>query len=154
MSAGWFVARAGAFSIGYPVGAPVAAPAAARMGALGRLQSRAGSAIIIPMSTPIIPLQRGAETPAATKSAPIAPPVTAFNRRELGVILSVYGRMVAAGEWRDYAIDHLRDYAAFSVFHRATEAPLDRIEKHPEAASETGRLSSGWRRWTGAEARA
>jgi hypothetical protein len=55
----------------------------------------------------------------------------AFDRRELGVILSVYGRMVAAGEWRDYGISHLRDVAIFSVFRRAAEMPLYRIEKRP-----------------------
>lgn len=89
------------------------------------------------MNTPIIPMQRGAEQPAATGSAS-PPPVTAFNRRELGVILSLYGRMVAAGEWRDYAIDHLRESAIFSVFHRTTDAPLFRIEKHPKLQAKQG----------------
>ncbi|MFZ8941872.1 MAG: DUF2794 domain-containing protein [Gemmobacter sp.] len=55
----------------------------------------------------------------------------AFDRRELGLILSVYGRMVAAGEWRDYAISHRRDAAVFAVFRRAAETPLYRIEKRP-----------------------
>ena len=54
-----------------------------------------------------------------------------FDRRELGVILSLYGRMVAAGEWRDYGISHLRDAAVFSVFRRTAETPLHRIEKRP-----------------------
>lgn len=67
-----------------------------------------------------------------------APPVISFHRRELGLILSVYGRMVAAGEWRDYAIDHLRDAAVFSVFRRASEAPLYRIEKRPKLAQRQG----------------
>jgi hypothetical protein len=64
---------------------------------------------------------------------PPAPPseTVAFDRRELGTILSVYGRMVAAGEWRDYAISHLREVAVFSVFRRAAEFPLYRIEKRP-----------------------
>jgi len=54
-----------------------------------------------------------------------------FQRRELDLILNVYGRMVSAGEWRDYAIDGLRDRAEFSVFRRASEAPLYRIVKTP-----------------------
>jgi hypothetical protein len=52
-----------------------------------------------------------------------------FDRRELNRILGLYGRMVAAGEWRDYAIAFLRDRAVFAVFHRAAEVPLYRIEK-------------------------
>ena len=52
-----------------------------------------------------------------------------FNRRELSMILNVYGRMVAAGEWRDYAIDHRRDRAVFSIFRGSTEHPIYRVEK-------------------------
>lgn len=55
-----------------------------------------------------------------------------FDRRELGIILTLYGRMVAAGEWRDYGISHLRDMAVFSVFRRTAEHPLYRIEKRPK----------------------
>lgn len=62
----------------------------------------------------------------------------AFDRRELDVILSVYGRHVARGVWRDYAIDHLADRAVFSIFRRASEAPLFRIEKHPSLAQRQG----------------
>jgi hypothetical protein len=61
-----------------------------------------------------------------------------FERRELERLLRLYGRMVAAGEWRDYAIDGLRDSAVFSVFRRASEAPLYRIEKRPELARRQG----------------
>jgi hypothetical protein len=61
-----------------------------------------------------------------------------FERRELERILRLYGRMVAAGEWRDYGMDSLRDYAVFSVFRRASEAPLYRIEKHPALARKQG----------------
>lgn len=64
-------------------------------------------------------------------------PVT-FDRRELSAILNVYGRMVAAGEWRDYAIDHLQDRAVFSIFRRTSEAPLHRIEKNPKLAARQG----------------
>ena len=60
------------------------------------------------------------------------PEQVAFHRTELGVILSVYGRMVAAGEWRDYGISMLRDVAIFSIFRRAAEHPIYRIEKRPK----------------------
>jgi hypothetical protein len=56
----------------------------------------------------------------------------------LMVILSLYGRMVAAGEWRDYAMSFLREMAVFSVFRRATECPLYRIEKHPRLRGRQG----------------
>jgi hypothetical protein len=63
---------------------------------------------------------------------------TFFERRELEQLLRLYGQMVAAGEWRDYAIDGLRDSAVFSVFRRASEAPLYRIEKRPALARRQG----------------
>lgn len=65
-------------------------------------------------------------------------PVISFNRCELSEIFSIYGRHVAAGEWRDYAIDMLRDRAVFSVFRRSTECPLYRIEKAPKLARRQG----------------
>lgn len=61
-----------------------------------------------------------------------------FNRPELTKILNVYGRMVSSGNWRDYAIDHLRDEAIFSVFRRTSEMPLYRIIKDPARAREQG----------------
>jgi hypothetical protein len=61
-----------------------------------------------------------------------------FDRRELTTILSVYGRMVALGEWRDYAIAALRDLAVFSVFRRTAEHPLYRIEKRPALRQRQG----------------
>ena len=67
-------------------------------------------------------------------------PVT-FNRRELDEILRLYGRMVAAGEWRDYAIDHLKDRAIFSVFRRASEVPMFQIVKDPKLARKQGAFS-------------
>lgn len=67
-------------------------------------------------------------------------PVT-FNRRELDQILRLYGRMVAANEWRDYAIDHLSDRAVFSVFRRASETPLFQIVKDPRLARKQGAYS-------------
>ena len=66
---------------------------------------------------------------------------TTFNRQELGAILAIYGRKVAAGEWRDYAIDIGRDKAVFSVFRRASECPLYRIEKTPKLARKQGAYS-------------
>ncbi|WP_394154671.1 DUF2794 domain-containing protein [Loktanella salsilacus] len=55
-----------------------------------------------------------------------------FHRTELAPILSLYGRMVAAGEWRDYGISALRDMAVFSIFRRTAEHPIYRIEKRPK----------------------
>src|ERR1700760_1662819 len=64
-----------------------------------------------------------------------------FNRLELHRILNLYGRMVAAGEWRDYAIDFLKDRAVFSVFRRSSEMPIYRIEKNPKLARRQGAYS-------------
>jgi hypothetical protein len=64
-----------------------------------------------------------------------------FSRRELRRILDLYGRKVAAGEWRDYAIDFLKDRAVFSVFRRSSETPLYRIEKNPKLARRQGAFS-------------
>ena len=61
-----------------------------------------------------------------------------FERRELEQLLRLYGRMVAQGEWRDYAIDGLKDVAIFSVFKRSAEDPLYRIEKRPDLARRQG----------------
>ena len=65
----------------------------------------------------------------------------AFDRRELDMILRLYGRMVAANEWRDYAIDHLADRAVFSVFRRAHDVPLYQIVKDPRLARKQGVFS-------------
>ena len=61
-----------------------------------------------------------------------------FERLELNRILNLYGRRVATGEWRDYAIDGLGESAVFSIFRRASEAPLYRIEKRPALARKQG----------------
>ena len=66
------------------------------------------------------------------------PEMVVFNRRELDQILHIYGFKVASGEWRDYAIDMLRERAVFSVFRKATEVPLFRIEKAPKMARRQG----------------
>jgi len=64
-----------------------------------------------------------------------------FTRAELSAILDLYGRKVAAGEWRDYAIDFGRDKAVFCAFRHASEVPLYRIEKHPRLARRQGAFS-------------
>lgn len=64
--------------------------------------------------------------------------VVFFERREIERLLRLYSRMVAAGEWRDYAIDGLRDAAAFSIFRYASEQPVYRIEKRPALARRQG----------------
>jgi uncharacterized protein DUF2794 len=81
----------------------------------------------------------GGEAPGASPLAP-ASRVT-FDRRELNRIFGLYGRKVAAGEWRDYAIDFLKDRAVFSVFRRASEVPIYRIEKSPKLARRQGAYS-------------
>jgi hypothetical protein len=67
--------------------------------------------------------------------------VVTFDRSELREILNLYGRMVAQGEWRDYAIDFLRERAIFSIFRRAAEIPIYRIEKQPALARKQGPYS-------------
>ncbi len=64
-----------------------------------------------------------------------------FNRQELSEILAVYGRKVAEGEWRDYAIDMGREKAVFSIFRRSSECALLRIEKNPRLARRQGAYS-------------
>jgi hypothetical protein len=84
---------------------------------------------------------RGGERQALPSvPARIQPNVT-FDRPELDRILRLYGRMVAAGEWRDYAIDFLKDRAVFSVFRRSSEMPIYRIEKNPRLARRQGAYS-------------
>ena len=87
----------------------------------------------------------GEVEPSACRGGEMRAPAPAskvtFNRRELDRILSLYGRKVAAGEWRDYAIDFLKDRAVFSVFRRACEVPLYRIEKNPRLARRQGTYS-------------
>jgi hypothetical protein len=82
---------------------------------------------------------RTATASPSTSSA--APARVTFNRLELNRILNLYGRMVADGEWRDYAIDFLKDRAVFSVFRRASEVPIYRIEKDPRLARKQGMYS-------------
>ena len=84
----------------------------------------------------------GGRNEAALAAANQRPRATiAFDRDELDQILNIYGRKVAAGEWRDYAIDMLREKAVFSVFRRASEVPLYRIEKSPRTSRKQGAYS-------------
>lgn len=66
------------------------------------------------------------------------PSQIAFHRTELNLILGLYGRFVAAGEWRDYGISHLKEVAVFSVFRRTAENPMYRIEKRPSLRLKQG----------------
>ena len=86
---------------------------------------------------PHAPERAGAVVEPFRNAAP-APAVVSFDRRELQTILNLYGRKVAEGEWRDYAIDFTRERAVFSIFRRASEAPLFRIEKDPRLARRQG----------------
>ena len=83
------------------------------------------------------------EISAAERSSAAGPAQSrvTFTRFELNRILNLYGRMVADGEWRDYAIDFLKDRAVFSVFRRASEVPIYRIEKDPRLARKQGTYS-------------
>ena len=92
-----------------------------------------GSGDVDPSQSP------GGGSPARNSTA-LVNQVT-FSRRELNRIFDLYGRKVAAGEWRDYAIDFLKDRAVFSVFRRTSEVPLYRIEKDPKLARKQGAYS-------------
>jgi hypothetical protein len=70
-----------------------------------------------------------------------AVPQTRFDRHELSRILTVYGRMVAAGEWRDYAVDFLEEAAVFSIFRRSSEMALFRVEKRPRLRGRQGQYA-------------
>src|SRR5436190_23903887 len=78
---------------------------------------------------------------AARDMSPATVPQVTFDRLELNRILGVYGRMVAAGEWRDYAPDFLEEAAVFSIFRQAAEMPLFRIEKRPRLRAKQGQYS-------------
>jgi len=77
----------------------------------------------------------------ARDTGPAALAQTVFDRSDLSRILTVYGRMVAAGEWRDYALDFLEDVAVFSIFRRSSEVPLFRVEKRPRLRGRQGQYA-------------
>lgn len=88
------------------------------------------------MSSNIIPISQ--KSNSGKKGAPAQ---IAFNRVELGQILGVYGRMVSQGHWKDYAMDFLSDKAVFSIYRKASEHALYRIEKNPALRNRQGQFS-------------
>lgn len=66
------------------------------------------------------------------------PVIIAFDRRELNILLNVYGKKVAKGEWRDYAMDMLADRALFSIYRRTSERPQFVVEKNPKLRNKQG----------------
>jgi len=81
---------------------------------------------------------QGPSDPPLVIPFPRAAAQVAFDRGELQQILNVYGRMVAAGIWRDYAMSFEKDYASFAAFKRAAERPQARIEKRPALRGKQG----------------
>jgi len=82
----------------------------------------------------IIPLRSNASTPQT-------PSQTAFTRKELSAILNIYGQMVSKGDWKDYAMDFLPDRAVFSIYRKASEHALYRIEKVPALRNKQGQFA-------------
>ena len=78
----------------------------------------------------------GPVAPATKQSRFVA--AVAFDRKELSTILNLYGRKVADGEWRDYAMDFLRERALFSIYKRSSERPVYVIEKNPKLRNKQG----------------
>ena len=79
--------------------------------------------------------------PTTSKTPPREASQIAFDRKELSLILNVYGQMVSKGDWKDYAMDFLKDKAVFSVYRRASEHPLYRIEKVPSLRKKQGQFA-------------
>lgn len=77
---------------------------------------------------------RGEETAVLLPFTPPKSKTVAFDRAELSALLALYGRYVAAGDWRDYAMDFGREQAVFAIFRRASEQPLYRVVKDPALA--------------------
>jgi len=84
----------------------------------------------------VVELHPARQAQPAARTPP--PPMVAFHRTELAQILRVYGRMVAAGEWRDYAMDFGKESATFSIFRRMGEVPMYRVTKTPKLARKQG----------------
>jgi hypothetical protein len=91
--------------------------------------SQQGTALLIDFDPP----GQSRAVPKEKHPAPVS-----FDRRELSAILDIYGRKVAQGEWRDYAIDFLRERALFSIYKRASERPLYVVEKSPKLRNKQG----------------
>ena len=90
-------------------------------------------------SAEIIPFPTSPAEPSARPSKPVD--IVAFNKKELMLLLSVYGRKVSAGEWRDYALDMLKDSAFFSIFRRTSERPQYVVEKNPKLRNRQGQFT-------------
>ena len=88
-------------------------------------------------AAPRLNLVHSAPAPQPAGAARPTPRVR-FDRRELQAILDVYGRQVAAGEWRDYAVDFLKERAMFSIYKRASERPAFVVEKNPKFRGRQG----------------
>jgi hypothetical protein len=101
----------------------------------------AGPAEAIAFPKPAKPKNVPFPVPSAGPAAPAQSPVVSFDRKELREILNLYGRKVAEGEWRDYAIDFTAQRAVFSIFRRTSEVPLYRVEKDPKLARRQGAYS-------------
>lgn len=86
----------------------------------------------------VTPIRLGSSSPRADGRAPSQ---VVFNRQELATILNIYGRGVAAGVWRDYAIAMDADQAVFSLFQRTSERPETQIIKRPENARKQGQYA-------------
>jgi hypothetical protein len=97
------------------------------------------SAETTPRSAEIIPFPTSPAAKAGTVQK--VPEIVAFNRREMMLLLDVYGRKVAAGEWRDYALDMFRDCAYFSIFRRTSERPQYVVEKSPRPRGRCGQFT-------------
>ena len=89
----------------------------------------------------VVPPSLPASQPASLPPVSTPTLVARFSRQELHTILNLYGRKVACGEWRDYAIDFGREKAIFSVFRRSSECPLYTIEKSPKLSRKQGAYS-------------
>lgn len=95
--------------------------------------------VVLPLRS--VSTSSSAPSLAAAASSISLPQQVTFDRHELSLLLSLYGRKVASGEWRDYAMDFMKDRAVFSVFRRTAEYPLYSIEKNPKLARKQGAYS-------------
>lgn len=91
-----------------------------------------------PAFTVVVGSGRGGQAEQQRRGEGRAASPVSFDRRELNLLFNLYGAKVAAGEWRDYALDFTPVRAVFSVFRRSSEAPLYRIEKSPELGRKQG----------------
>src|SRR5580704_17994823 len=87
-----------------------------------------------------IAFHRAAKQAAGEFQGAVVPEIH-FDRTELNRILAIYGRMVAAGEWRDYALDFLEEASVFSIFRRTAEMPMFRVEKRPKLRARQGQYA-------------